>query len=111
MKKNSIKAEEFDRIFDDGEDISQFVDKASIRRPGIEPRRVNVDFPEWVIQSLDSHSRRIGVSRQSLIKLWISERLKEEESPIPAATISEKILEAEGLLKQCKRRLEKSRGF
>jgi hypothetical protein len=86
MKKSSIKAEEFDRMFDDGEDISQFVDKDSIRRPGLEARRVNVDFPEWIIQSLDVHSRMIGVSRQSLIKLWISERLKEEEIPTRAST-------------------------
>lgn len=79
MKRNStIKAEEFDRVFDDGEDISAFVDKDSIRRPGLEARRVNVDFPEWVIQSLDTYSKLVGVSRQSLIKLWISERLQQE---------------------------------
>lgn len=79
MKKTStIKAEEFDKRFDRGEDISSFVDPASIARPGLEPRRVNVDFPSWVIQSLDAESKLIGVSRQSLIKLWISERLQME---------------------------------
>lgn len=80
MKRNStIRAKEFDRRFDDGEDISAYIDKSSIRRPGIEARRVNVDFPEWIIQSLDGQSKLIGVSRQSLIKLWIAERLQQEQ--------------------------------
>jgi hypothetical protein len=79
MKKTStITAEEFDRRFDRGEDISAYVDRSSITRPGVEVRRVNVDFPEWVIQNLDMESKLIGVSRQSLIKLWISERLQQE---------------------------------
>jgi hypothetical protein len=79
MKKNStITAKQFDERFDRGEDISSFVDTSSIKRPGLGARRVNVDFPEWVIQSLDTESKMIGVSRQSLIKLWISERLQAE---------------------------------
>ena len=79
MKKNStMTAKQFDERFDRGNDISSFVDKTSIKRPGLEARRVNVDFPEWVIQSLDTESKMIGVSRQSLIKLWISERLQQE---------------------------------
>lgn len=79
MKKTStITAKEFDERFDQGEDISAFVDPSTITRPGLDVRRVNVDFPEWVIQSLDKESKLIGVSRQSLIKLWISERLQEE---------------------------------
>jgi hypothetical protein len=81
MKKNStIKAAEFDCKFDEGADISAWVDPKSIERPGLTPRRVNVDFPEWVIANLDIQSRRIGVSRQSLIKLWISERLQQERN-------------------------------
>jgi len=81
MKKNpTIKAAEFDRKFDEGADISAWVDPKSIERPGLTPRRVNVDFPEWVIANLDIQSRRIGVSRQSLIKLWISERLQQERN-------------------------------
>ncbi len=79
MKKNSTTtAEQLDERFDRGEDISMFVDTATIRRPGLKARRVNVDFPEWLIQSMDRESKRIGVSRQSLIKLWIWERLQEE---------------------------------
>ncbi len=79
MKKNStMTARQFDERFDRGEDISAFVDTSTIKRPGLEARRVNVDFPEWVIHSLDKESKLIGVSRQALIKLWISERLQEE---------------------------------
>jgi hypothetical protein len=73
-----MTAEQFDEHFDRGEDISAFVDPSTVKRPGLEARRVNVDLPEWIIQSLDSESRLIGVSRQALIKLWISERLQEE---------------------------------
>lgn len=79
MKKNStITAKEFDARFDSGADISAYVDASSIKRPGTEARRVNVDFPEWIIRNLDAESKMIGVSRQSLIKLWISERLQQE---------------------------------
>ncbi len=79
MKKNStITAQEFDERFDAGEDITPYIDKASIRRPGMEARRVNVDFPEWIIERLDMQSKLIGVSRQSLIKLWVSERIQQE---------------------------------
>lgn len=57
-------------------DITPFIDKSSLRRPGLEARRMNVDFPEWIIEKLDVQSMLIGVSRQSLIKLWISERVQ-----------------------------------
>ena len=73
-----MTAQEFDRRFDEGEDIAPYIDESTIRRPGLEARRVNVDFPEWIIQKLDLQSRMIGVSRQSLIKLWISERVQQE---------------------------------
>lgn len=79
MKKHStMTAQEFERRFDEGEDITPYIDESSIRRPGLEARRVNVDFPEWIIQKLDFQSKMIGVSRQSLIKLWISERVQQE---------------------------------
>jgi hypothetical protein len=78
-QKPTITAEEFDRRFDEGEDITPFIDKSSLRRPGLEARRVNVDFPEWIIEKLDEQSMLIGVSRQSLIKLWISERVQQEQ--------------------------------
>jgi len=77
-KKSTITAEQFDARFDRGEDISAFIDEGKIRRPGLEARRVNVDFPEWIVRNLDIESKMIGVSRQSLIKLWVSERLQQE---------------------------------
>jgi len=73
-----MTAQEFDKRFDEGEDIAPFIDKKSTRRAGLEARRVNVDFPEWVIERLDLQSKMIGVSRQSLIKLWVSERIQQE---------------------------------
>ncbi len=79
MKNQStMTAQEFERRFDEGEDITPYVDKSSIRRPGLEMRRVNIDFPEWIIQKLDFQSKLIGVSRQALIKLWVSERVQQE---------------------------------
>jgi len=71
-----MKAEEFDQAFDRGEDVSSALDVAAARRPGVEQRRVNVDFPVWMIESLDREARRIGVTRQSIIKVWIAERLE-----------------------------------
>lgn len=76
MKKRYTKADEFDKRFDKGEDISEFLDISKARRPGQGQRRVNVDFPIWMIQSLDKEAKRLGVTRQSIIKIWIAERLK-----------------------------------
>lgn len=77
-RKSTMTAKEFDARFDAGDDILEFIDTSTITRPGLEARRVNVDFPEWIIQNLDTESKMIGVSRQSLIKLWVSERLQQE---------------------------------
>lgn len=71
-----MKAREFDRKFDAGENISKVLDLARAKRTSQEPRRVNVDFPSWMIHSLDKEAGRLGVTRQSIIKVWISERLK-----------------------------------
>mgnify|MGYP000937082078 FL=1 len=76
---STMTAQEFEKRFDEGEDITPYIDKASIRRPGLEARRVNVDFPEWMIEKLDWQSRLIGVSRQALVKLWVSERIQKEQ--------------------------------
>jgi hypothetical protein len=70
-----MKAREFDRKFDAGGDVSGEVDWSKMRRPGRETRRVNVDFPGWVVEALDREARRLGVTRQALVKLWIAERL------------------------------------
>lgn len=71
-----MKAKEFDRQFDAGSDISKFLELSRARRVNQTPRRVNVDFPSWMIDSLDKEADRLGVTRQSIIKIWISERLK-----------------------------------
>lgn len=72
-----MKAEEFDKKFDSGEDITAYLDMNRIRRPDYEQRRVNVDFPKWIIEALDREAARIGVTRQSIIKVWIAERLEQ----------------------------------
>ncbi len=74
--KETITAEEFDEKFDNGEDISAYVDWSKARRPNQEARRVNVDFPAWMVERLDKEARHLGVTRQSVIKMWIAERLK-----------------------------------
>jgi len=71
-----MKAEKFDKKFDEGEDVTQHLDLSKARRPVQEQRRVNVDFPLWMIQQLDKEAKRLGVPRQSIIKLWVAERLK-----------------------------------
>ena len=80
MKKKSIKAEEFDRKFENDEDIVEFLDLDKVVRPRQEQKRVNVDFPVWMIQQLDREAHKIGVTRQSIIKIWLAERLKESGS-------------------------------
>ncbi|MEI6215357.1 MAG: CopG family antitoxin [Desulfuromonadales bacterium] len=71
-----MKAKELDQKFDDGEDISPYLDISKARRPQQEQKRVNVDFPAWMIQQLDKEARRLGVPRQSIIKVWVAERLQ-----------------------------------
>jgi len=71
-----MKARELDRQFDSGDDISKFLDLSRARRVNQAPRRVNVDFPTWMIHSLDKEAGRLGVTRQSVINVWIAERLK-----------------------------------
>ena len=75
-----MKARTFDKKFDDGKDIVKDLDLKTARRPGQEQRRVNVDFPTWMIESLDNEASRLGVTRQSIIKVWIAERLEEKAS-------------------------------
>ena len=71
-----MKANEFDRRFDRGENIKKYLDFSKARRFGQHQKRVNVDFPEWMVESLDKEAQRLGVTRQSIIKVWIAERLK-----------------------------------
>lgn len=73
-----MKATEFDQRFDEGEDITEFLDLDKATRPGLKIKRVNVDYPEWMVQSLDKEATRLGVTRQALIKMWTAKRLDAE---------------------------------
>ena len=76
-----MKAKDFDKKFDEGkEDIVADLDLSTARRPNQEQKRINVDFPSWVVESLDREAARIGVTRQSIIKVWLVERLKAESA-------------------------------
>ncbi len=70
-----MKAKDIEKKFHDGEDISKYLDLSKARRPEQEQKRVNVDFPLWMIQQLDKEAKRLGVPRQSIIKVWVAERL------------------------------------
>ena len=72
-----MKANELDRKFDDGEDIAAEIDWSKARRPNLAAKRVNVDFPNWMVESLDREARKRGVTRQSLIKLWLADKLEQ----------------------------------
>ena len=72
-----MKAKKFDADFDSGKDISGALDLSGARRPLQEQKRVNVDFPTWMIASLDKEASRLGVTRQSIIKIWLAERLEQ----------------------------------
>lgn len=72
-----MKAKEFDRKFDEGAVMVDQLDLAKARRPEQEQKRVNVDFPLWMIHQLEKEAKRLGVPRQSIIKVWVAERLKQ----------------------------------
>jgi hypothetical protein len=71
----SMKAKDLGELFDEGEDITKYLDITKARCPGQEQKRVNVDFPLWMIRKLDKEARCLGVPRQSIIKVWVAERL------------------------------------
>lgn len=74
-----MKAEDFDKKFDNNEvDIIEDLDLTSFKRPNQTQKRINVDFPSWVIDSLDKAAKKTGVTRQSIIKVWLVERLEAE---------------------------------
>ncbi len=75
-----MKAKKFDSDFDSGKDITKALDLSKARRPLQEQKRVNVDFPTWMIASLDKEASRLGVTRQSIIKVWLAERLEQAAS-------------------------------
>jgi len=72
-----MKPKDFDKKFDDNKkDIIDDLDLTSLKRPNLKQKRVNVDFPAWIIDSLDKEAKRMGVTRQSVIKLWLAEKLE-----------------------------------
>lgn len=76
-----MKVSELDKKFDDNEeDILEHFDLSTAKRPNLKQKRINVDFPKWVIDSLDKEASRIGVTRQSIIEMWLVERLEAQEA-------------------------------
>ncbi len=71
-----MKAKQFEKLFDEGKEITQHLDLSKARRPEQEQKRVNVDFPIWMVHSLDKEAKRLGVPRQSVIKIWLAEKLE-----------------------------------
>jgi len=71
-----MKAEDFDKKFDEGKSVAKHLDLSKAKRSGQGQKRVNVDFPLWMIHSLDKEAKRLGVPRQSIIKIWLAERLE-----------------------------------
>jgi hypothetical protein len=74
-----MKASNFDKKFESGEEITDLLDLTKARRPGLEAKRVNVDFPEWMVESLDKEAHRLGITRQSLIKVWVADKLGHQD--------------------------------
>ena len=72
-----MKAKDFDQEFDAGGSIIEHLDLHRAKRAGMDVKRVNVDFPSWMVESLDHEAQRVGVTRQSLIKLWLADKLAE----------------------------------
>jgi hypothetical protein len=80
MKKKYMKASEFDRLFEAGEDVGTYLDKSGIKKPGLEQRRITVDIPVWMVHQLDREAMRLGITRQSVIKMWISQKIAEKSA-------------------------------
>ena len=79
-----MKAKDFDKKFDEAQqDVVEDLDLSSARRVNQEQKRINVDFPAWVVESLDREAARIGVTRQSIIKVWLVERFQAEAANKP----------------------------
>lgn len=70
-----MSKKDFDARFEDGESVLDDLDLSTVVRPNLTPRRVNVDFPAWMVERLDRQADRLGISRQALIKMWLADRL------------------------------------
>ncbi len=71
-----MKANDFDKKFDSGEDITDALDLTKLKRNGFKQKRINLDIPQWMLDKLDNEASRLGVTRQSVIKIWLSEKLQ-----------------------------------
>ena len=80
-----MKADQFERQFDEGVDIAAHLDSSKAKRVLQAPKRVNVDFPAWMVDSLDREASKLGVTRQSIIKVWLAERLQANAPSAPAS--------------------------
>ena len=79
-----MKAKDFDKKFDEGQNVTSYLNLSKAKRPEQEQKRVNVDFPQWMVHSLDKEAKRLGVPRQSIIKVWVAERLGEYKGQVSA---------------------------
>ena len=70
-----MKTAKFDEMFDNGESVIEHLDLKNIRKPNLELKRINIDIPVWIVESLDKEAKRIGISRQAIIKIWLAEHL------------------------------------
>ncbi|WOD37769.1 type II toxin-antitoxin system BrnA family antitoxin [Nodosilinea sp. E11] len=70
-----MNAEDLDRKFDEGEDVLEYFDLSTLRRPGLEPRAIEITFPQWMLAALDKEAQRLGIQREAIIKVWLAERL------------------------------------
>ena len=68
-----MKATKFDEEFDNGESVIDYLDLKNIRKPNLELKRINIDIPVWIVESLEKEAKRIGISRQAIIKMWLAE--------------------------------------
>ena len=71
-----MKAEELDQKFDEGEDVLEYFDRSTLKRPGLEPQAIEVSFPQWMVAALDKEAQKLGIQREAVIKLWLAERLQ-----------------------------------
>jgi hypothetical protein len=71
-----MKAEELDQKFDNGEDVLEYFDLSTLKRPGLEPQSVEISFPQWMVAAIDKEARKLGIQREAVIKLWLTERLQ-----------------------------------
>lgn len=79
-----MNSSEFDRRFDAGDAVLGALDLDAATRPRLQQKRVNVDFPLWMVEQLDREATRLGVTRQSIIKIWLAERLEHRAEPSPS---------------------------